>query len=242
MKRLLIILFFSSTVLFAQDESINGDFKQHKLSFNIGGSSPQSAYKKTNTDDDAGFAESGMSFRFTYEYRIDESKAATFLIGRIRNSFASEIFTNRLDQLDGVDSIRWNTTADDYQLGFGMVGIKLMHGEAVRIYVNPMLGFASLTSPEVRIRTRFPSGIIVNQTVRESDPASALMLGVSAGVDMDLSDNVNLNFDVLYLTSEFDLTAQFETFDSNGNPDVVIQSGSQPYSTLNISVGIGVNF
>ncbi len=243
MKRLLILLTVISSVLSAQEESSASYFAKHRIGFNLGGSSAQSAYSDASIEDtDAGFAEGGISYRLTYEYRIDENKSATFLLGRARNGLASESFANILNVNDRVDTVRWNVNADDYQLAFGLVGIKLIHGEAVRIYVNPMLGVASMTSPEVRIRAKRQSGAIINQKIRESDPATAIMLGISGGLDFDLSDIVSLNFDVLYLTSEFKLTSELETFDSNGSPDILSETGDQPYSTLNISVGLGINF
>lgn len=241
MKYLLsIILIITTNCLIGQEENL--EFSKNHFTISYGRSAPQGAFAETDPEEEPGFAVNGTVFTLGYQHFYKKNVAVTFRYGRSRNGFASSSYSSLLDNFDNNDTINWFTEAEDYRVNFGLLGLKLVNGEKTRLYINPMVGLGSFTAPEVKISARTISGLFVNQRIRESDIAYELMFGVAGGLDIFLTEGINLNFDLFYLVSEFRYTAILDTFNSAGQPIQVQESGEQPYSTVNISIGLDFRF
>lgn len=238
-------LLFLLTALFyvffisAQEDK---DYLKNRLGFYYGRSAPQGAFAETNIDEESGFAVNGTVFTIAYQHFYKENSAVTFRYGRSKNGFASNSYAALLDEIANNDSLDWFADAEDYRVNYGLLGLKLVYGEKTKLYINPMAGVGSFTSPEIKIRTRTLSGLFIGQRVRKSDPSTEVMFGVAGGLDILLSKGVNLNFDLFYLVSEFRYTLVVDTYDAFGQPIDVEESGEQPYTTVNISIGLDFSF
>lgn len=214
---------------------------KHRIGFNIGGSSPKGEYSSIDQDEESsGYADGGISLVLSYQYNGHENFAISFLYGSTGNKFNAQALANQLSQED--PRLNWRVEANPYTTTFFMAGVKGYIGDQVKAYINPMAGFGIMTSPQVEVIADDGSTSI-SQLIRESDPASSALLGVSFGIDFLVSDLISINIDGTYLSGEFEIERVLDTFDpNNGRPQVVREISDQPYKVLNFSLGIGFNF
>ena len=213
---------------------------KHRIGLNIGGSTALGVYSDIDqSSSSSGYAEGGLSLALSYQYSFNENFAGTFLYGSAANKFAAQAFVNQLSFQE--PNLNWRVEANPYGIGFMMFGVKASYGDGIKAYVNPMIGFGSMIAPLIDITA--DNGISsVDQRIRESDPSGATMIGLSFGIDFSISKLISINLDGTYLTSEFDIDQEFETFDDNGSPIVLMSTYTQPYSAIIFNVGIGFNF
>jgi len=232
------LLFLSFAAL--SQESSSSNYTTHRIGLNIGFSSALNNFGDTDADSDkAGFAKGGIIFDLSYNYRFDENLALSINYGSTANTFDAQSFANILGREEpGLD---WTVEANPYGIGYFTAGVKGMTGDNVIAYLNPMIGFASMIAPEIGI-TATDRTTSLSQTVRESDPSVAFIFGLAFGIDIKASDLISINFEGLYLNSEFEIDQEIDTFDAQGNPVLVSSNYDQPYSTLNFSLGIDFNF
>lgn len=215
-------------------------YKKHRIGLNIGGSSASGDYAEIDpSKEGSGYAEGGLSIALSYQYSFDKNFAATFYYGSGANRFNAQIYANQLAIQE--PSFNWRVEANAYGVGYVMFGIKGYTGETFKVYANPMIGFGSMIAPQVDIIAS--DGInSISQRIRESEPSSSTMLGISFGADIKASELISINLDCSYFSSEFNIESELETFDVNGNPIVLNAAYTQPFSALNFSVGIGFHF
>jgi len=213
----------------------------HRIGLNVGGSNPLGEYSEFDENSESsGYADGGISIGISYQYNFQDNFALSVLYSSTANKFNAQAFVNQLSKEQ--PSVNWQVDADPYTIGCFMVGLKGYIGDEVKAYINPMFGYGVMTSPHVAITAS--NGInTLTQHIRESEPSSSGIFGLSFGIDFLVSDLISINIDGTYLNSEFEIERVLDTFDpNNGSPQVVRTISDQPFEVLNFSLGIGFNF
>lgn len=244
MKNILTILLILVSIVTAFGQAKDVEFRKHKIGLMYGSSTAFGDFEDTDPNNDkSGFAENGRLIALTYEYQFNINFSATFFYGGVANSFNAAAYAQLIANQVQDPFVTITVAAEPYVVGTTMFGVRGIIGDKVKAYLNPMIGFGSMITPEIDIIANNRAiGARVDQRIREGEPDGAFVVGLSLGADIMVSDGFSINVDYTTLSATFEPTLELETFDANGNPTVITTTGDLPFSTGSISLGIGVHF
>ncbi len=209
--------------LLAQDKGYIG--------FDLGGSLPMgNLASKSPTNDDAGYASGGAVFDITFAYRL----GGHFGIAGLLRGTAHQVDAQAMadDMVNGTGQVL-KLEAGTWGLGALMAGGygTWSISERTSFEAKALLGFGQASSPTLKLSSG--SWTIADQ---DAGSASVLTYAIGAGLRFNVGRRLCLLTGVDYMGSD---RAKFKDVRVDANGTVERTSFEQPYSMLNIAVGLG---
>lgn len=240
---LLVAALVLSTAAFAQSFET-----KNTISIRFGQSNPLGDFKGFDSDKSGqGYAMNGINFGLNYEHQLDENFRFTLGLSSSGNIMNDELLTDQLtsqvqEQLQSDDvTAKFNQAA--YGLSFVNVGFKyLFGGEKVKMYINPVFGFANFVNPEQEVDLTIV-GNVNNAKITTSEFSDlSFAFGANTGFEFRASELISINLNFEYINSSFDLELENETRAFDGSISTSDFKTRQNYEILNTTIGVGFNF
>ena len=215
---------------YAQDE-------KGYIGISLGPSIPMGDLSSKDIDNDAaGWANTGAVFDISFAYKLGEGNfgITALLRGQANPTDAQALADEFANQLPGVD---WTVKSDAWGIGglmFGGFG-SFPLSEKSSFDTRAMIGFLSVSSPELTVTVTGPGGTAWVKQSSTSATSFAYLIG--AGFKFDIGSKLYLltNLDYLGSNPEF---SNVEVTASDGSRGT--DTWSQSMGTLNLSVGIAL--
>lgn len=246
-KNILIILtsFFAIHISVAQDLERKGF-----AAFNIGGSLPTGSFASSNfSDDESGYATSGLVIDFALGYKINRKFGLTALYRSLVNGYKNIAYADDLANYFKSGSPSRNprvfVESEMYSLGGLLAGI---YGSAPiqnKIDCQPyfLVGLSAATLPYMTTET-YESGTKLTTFIRERAGAIAFSYMLGARANMSLSNQVSLllNLDFFSAKASWESVQEIGIGHTSNTVEYFKYDYYQKFKTLNISAGLGFKF
>lgn len=227
----------------------SNSFKQNRLSFNVGLSSPSGEFASTDaTNIEAGFATGGLIVKLNYAYLFTENIGVTF-------DFTNASFDVESSELNSLVQASYiglakniNYNVGNYNLSQFTFGIMVQTGGTSKIYINPVVGYSSFSFPTQSVRgttIQNSQGVPADidfQTTTLGPNSNEAFYAINGGLDAPLSESVWLNVNVQYFSLDFPFKGSINYSDSQNNRSSNQYRYTQPVSALILSLGISHYF
>lgn len=218
--------------------------KKNRLSAGVGYTNALGDFGSSNVNDvESGLAEGGLYWSLHYAIELDKGVLftigyASFKYGLDEQTFEDALRTELQQQQQPIQEAK--VVSDEYDLNLIKIGLRITEsGKSVNVFGEPYFGVASLTTPAIRAEV-MPQGftypIVSNQS--EDQSQFELAYGFDFGVEVEIDEEVSLDFVFGYLAAEeFGLNPVARTT-SQGSTNVTVTSGSykQPYSAIKLGM------
>ena len=235
----LLLVFFSAT---AQKQKVldnlNKDQTKGWVGFSAGPSFPIGAIANTNpSDSTSGFAKTGAHLNLNIGYQISGPVGICVILHSTANPINADAYSKALSQALP-SGINGSFEIKPWQMSGILAGpyFKLPSYGASSFHLRALVGYANVRNPETKIiLSKYGYQSLVATKESNEFMAFSYSLGGAANVKLNKFIQIMLNFDFLTATPTIkDLKTTF----SNGAPYYISTAYDQPYSVINITLGI----